>query len=240
MDAGVWNSPPPATTLEEARRRTAAVLHKAFRTSDIIARHGGDEFVIVHGQSGVGPVQVIDALPVAVAVVVAVGPGKLSEEGKRIDPELKVGDKVVAPARLRLPTEGPARIDLLERTIGADAKVELNLQPGALWACADQNQLELAILNRAINSPLCSVKSMMMQAILAFWWPDLPRCTSAMSPSVMMPISVLLASLSTTRIGPMSSLFIKRATSTMVCSGVQVTTSRVIMSLHFFICFSLL
>jgi N-methylhydantoinase B/oxoprolinase/acetone carboxylase alpha subunit len=37
------------------------------------------------------------------------------------------------------------------------------------------------ILNRAINSPLCSVKSMMMQAILAFWWPDLPRCTSAMS-----------------------------------------------------------
>lgn len=38
------------------------------------------------------------------------------------------------------------------------------------------------ILNRAINSPLCSVKSMMMQAILAFWWPDLPRCTSSMSP----------------------------------------------------------
>jgi acetone carboxylase alpha subunit len=38
------------------------------------------------------------------------------------------------------------------------------------------------ILNRAINSPLCSVKSMFMQAILAFWWPDLPRCTSAMSP----------------------------------------------------------
>lgn len=37
------------------------------------------------------------------------------------------------------------------------------------------------ILNRAMNSPLCSVKSMMMQAILAFWWPDLPRCTSAMS-----------------------------------------------------------
>ncbi|MCX2932669.1 hydantoinase B/oxoprolinase family protein [Mycobacterium sp. CVI_P3] len=37
------------------------------------------------------------------------------------------------------------------------------------------------ILNRAINSPLCSVKSMMMQAILAFWWPDLPRCTAAMS-----------------------------------------------------------
>ena len=38
------------------------------------------------------------------------------------------------------------------------------------------------ILNRAINSPLCSVKSMFMQAVLAFWWPDLPRCTSAMSP----------------------------------------------------------
>ena len=38
------------------------------------------------------------------------------------------------------------------------------------------------ILNRAINAPLCSTKSMMMQAILAFWWPDLPRCTSAMSP----------------------------------------------------------
>lgn len=38
------------------------------------------------------------------------------------------------------------------------------------------------ILNRAINSPLCSTKSMMTQAILAFWWPDLPRCTSAMSP----------------------------------------------------------
>ena len=37
------------------------------------------------------------------------------------------------------------------------------------------------IRNRAINSPLCSVKSMMMQAILAFWWPDLPRCTAAMS-----------------------------------------------------------
>lgn len=37
------------------------------------------------------------------------------------------------------------------------------------------------ILNRAMNSPLCSVKSMMMQAILAFWWPDLPRCTSAIS-----------------------------------------------------------
>ncbi len=38
------------------------------------------------------------------------------------------------------------------------------------------------ILNRAINAPLCSTKSMFMQAVLAFWWPDLPRCTSAMSP----------------------------------------------------------
>jgi acetone carboxylase alpha subunit len=37
------------------------------------------------------------------------------------------------------------------------------------------------ILNRAINSPLCSVKSLMIQAILGHWWPDLPRCTSAMS-----------------------------------------------------------
>jgi chaperonin GroES len=27
--------------------------------------------------------------------VIAVGPGKLSDEGKRIDPELKVGDKVL-------------------------------------------------------------------------------------------------------------------------------------------------
>lgn len=27
--------------------------------------------------------------------VIAVGPGKMSEEGKRIDPELKVGDKVL-------------------------------------------------------------------------------------------------------------------------------------------------
>lgn len=60
------------------------------------------------------------------------------------------------------------------------------------FACAitvkgDQMTIDLRgtgpeILNRAINSPLCSVKSMMMQAILAFWWPDLPRCTSAMSP----------------------------------------------------------
>ena len=60
------------------------------------------------------------------------------------------------------------------------------------FACAitvkgDQMTIDLRgtgpeILNRAMNSPLCSVKSMMTQAILAFWWPDLPRCTSAMSP----------------------------------------------------------
>jgi acetone carboxylase alpha subunit len=38
------------------------------------------------------------------------------------------------------------------------------------------------ILNRAINSPLASTKSFMAQAILSFWWPDLPRSTGAMSP----------------------------------------------------------
>ena len=42
--------------------------------------------------------------------------------------------------------------DLLERTIGTDARVELMLDPGAPWALADKNQLELAILNLAINS----------------------------------------------------------------------------------------
>ncbi|WP_336631170.1 MULTISPECIES: hydantoinase B/oxoprolinase family protein [unclassified Microbacterium] len=57
----------------------------------------------------------------------------------------------------------------------------------AITVAGDQMTIDLRgtgpeILNRAINSPLCSVKSMMMQAILAFWWPDLPRCTSAMSP----------------------------------------------------------
>ncbi|MBN9176583.1 MAG: hydantoinase B/oxoprolinase family protein [Microbacterium sp.] len=57
----------------------------------------------------------------------------------------------------------------------------------AITVAGDQMTIDLRgtgpeILNRAMNSPLCSVKSMMMQAILAFWWPDLPRCTSAMSP----------------------------------------------------------
>jgi acetone carboxylase alpha subunit len=38
------------------------------------------------------------------------------------------------------------------------------------------------ILNRAINSPLASTKSFMTQAILSYWWPDLPRSTGALSP----------------------------------------------------------
>lgn len=42
--------------------------------------------------------------------------------------------------------------DLLERTIGAGTKVELTLDPGMPWALADKNQLELAILNLAINA----------------------------------------------------------------------------------------
>ena len=42
--------------------------------------------------------------------------------------------------------------DLLERTIGADAGVELILDPGQPWALADKNQLELAVLNLAINA----------------------------------------------------------------------------------------
>ena len=40
--------------------------------------------------------------------------------------------------------------DLLERTIGTEARVELMLDPGEPWALADKNQLELAILNLAI------------------------------------------------------------------------------------------
>ena len=42
--------------------------------------------------------------------------------------------------------------DLLERTIGAEAQVELKLDPSSPWALADKNQLELAILNLAINA----------------------------------------------------------------------------------------
>jgi N-methylhydantoinase B/oxoprolinase/acetone carboxylase alpha subunit len=38
------------------------------------------------------------------------------------------------------------------------------------------------LLNRAINSPLASTKSFMTQAILSYWWPDLPRSTGALSP----------------------------------------------------------
>ena len=42
--------------------------------------------------------------------------------------------------------------DLLDRTIGADAQVELVLDRREPWAFADKNQLELAILNLAINA----------------------------------------------------------------------------------------
>ena len=38
------------------------------------------------------------------------------------------------------------------------------------------------ILNRALNSPLASTKSFMSQAVLSYWWPDLPRSTGALSP----------------------------------------------------------
>ncbi|WP_290183427.1 hydantoinase B/oxoprolinase family protein [Corynebacterium auriscanis] len=38
------------------------------------------------------------------------------------------------------------------------------------------------ILNRAINSPYASTKAFMAQAILSYWWPDLPRSTGALSP----------------------------------------------------------
>lgn len=42
--------------------------------------------------------------------------------------------------------------DLLERTIGAEAQIEMRLSPSAPWAQADANQLELAVLNLAINA----------------------------------------------------------------------------------------
>ncbi|HEX8644489.1 MAG TPA: response regulator [Allosphingosinicella sp.] len=42
--------------------------------------------------------------------------------------------------------------DLLERTIGPDVRIELALAPGPLWAMADANQLELAVLNLVINA----------------------------------------------------------------------------------------
>lgn len=46
----------------------------------------------------------------------------------------------------------PQMSDLLERTIGAEVEVKLDLAGGELWALADVNQLELAILNLAINA----------------------------------------------------------------------------------------
>ena len=42
--------------------------------------------------------------------------------------------------------------DLLERSIGADARIEMILDPTEPWALADKNQLELAVLNLAINA----------------------------------------------------------------------------------------
>ena len=42
--------------------------------------------------------------------------------------------------------------DLLDRTIGSDATVRIVLDPANPWAMADKNQLELAILNLAINA----------------------------------------------------------------------------------------
>ncbi len=38
------------------------------------------------------------------------------------------------------------------------------------------------IINRAINSPLASTKAFFAQAVLSYWWPDLPRSTGALSP----------------------------------------------------------
>lgn len=42
--------------------------------------------------------------------------------------------------------------DLLERTIGSEAQIEMQLASSAPWALADANQLELAVLNLAINA----------------------------------------------------------------------------------------
>jgi len=42
--------------------------------------------------------------------------------------------------------------DLLARTIGPQFDIVIDLAPGALWAMADANQTELAILNLAINA----------------------------------------------------------------------------------------
>ncbi len=42
--------------------------------------------------------------------------------------------------------------DMLNRTIGGQVSIEMELDPGQPWAMADANQLELAILNLAINA----------------------------------------------------------------------------------------
>jgi signal transduction histidine kinase len=42
--------------------------------------------------------------------------------------------------------------DMLNRTIGGQVSIEMQLDPGKPWAMADANQLELAILNLAINA----------------------------------------------------------------------------------------
>lgn len=107
-------------------------------------------------------------------------------------------DTFVAALRITVEdveTEVRRRIsELPDGTVRFNQFMDSTLKENILikFACAitvkgDQMTIDLRgtgpeILNRALNSPLCSVKSMMMQAILAFWWPDLPRCTSAMSP----------------------------------------------------------
>ena len=42
--------------------------------------------------------------------------------------------------------------DLLERTIGSEVEVRMEFTPAPLWVRADANQLELAVLNLAINA----------------------------------------------------------------------------------------
>ncbi len=42
--------------------------------------------------------------------------------------------------------------DLLERTIGAEVRIRMEFDPSQPWALADSNQLELAVLNLAINA----------------------------------------------------------------------------------------
>ncbi|MGW0042993.1 hydantoinase B/oxoprolinase family protein [Rhodococcus sp. NPDC003348] len=87
--------------------------------------------------------------------------------------------------RIRELPDGTVRFNqFMDSTLKENILIKLSC---AITVQGDKMTIDLRgsgpeILNRAINSPLCSVKSMMMQAILAFWWPDLPRCTSAMSP----------------------------------------------------------